>query len=111
MVPTPGGLTETKPATPEVQKIVDQVSCSLSTGEVCACKGLSLEACAKAGRPGGDFEPVFKLKKLVQKMGIPLIASQYFSAFCIGSVSVRLRQATSLSHPCPKPGIVLAASS
>lgn len=48
----PGGLSETKPATPEVQHIADQVSCNLSEDRVCV-KG---ESCAKAGRPGGDTE-------------------------------------------------------
>lgn len=73
----PGGLSETKPATPEVQHIVNQVSCDLSKDEFSLCKGLSPEAWVKAGRPGDDTEPVFKLKKLVLKMGISLIASKY----------------------------------
>lgn len=59
----PGGLSEPKPATPEVQHIVDQVSGDLA--EVSVCKGLSPEACVEAERAGGDTEPVFKLKKLV----------------------------------------------
>lgn len=74
----PGGLSETKPATPEVQHIVNQVSCDLCKDEFSPCKGLSPEAWVEAGRPGDDTEPVFKLKKLVLKMGISLIASKYF---------------------------------
>ena len=74
----PGGLTEAQPATPEVQGIADEVSCNLLKAKVSVCKGLSPEACAKAGKPGGDTEPVFQLKKLVLKMGILLIASKYF---------------------------------
>lgn len=73
-----GGLSETKPATPEVQHIANEVSCDLSKDEVSVCKGLSPEACVKVGRLGGDTERVFKLKKLVLKMGVPLIASKYF---------------------------------
>jgi len=73
-----GGYSEAQPATPEIQRIVDEVSYNLSRDEVSVCKGLSLEACAKVGRRGGDAEPGFQLKKLVLKMGISLITSKHF---------------------------------